>query len=178
MRFILREEVLRRQRVFRKLLKAFAFPGTVELIENDCIFSILDCILDKNVTYYTEDPYIKEICTKIGAIEVSIDRAEFVISTVNIIDKIARICIGSPQYPDKGATLIRIVDSLDRGLSLRLRGPGIKGETVISIKGLDLREIEEISRINKMYPLGIDLLLIDRDCRILAIPRFVTLEIG
>lgn len=175
--FVLNEEVLRRQAVFRKILYAISYPGSIHTLENKCLELIIDCLIDDAVTFYTEDQEIREICRRLGAKEAPLSSADFVISTRSLGDRIRELKRGLPEYPERGATLIRVVESLERGIGVRLRGPGVKGEVTILIEGMHRDEFKALSEVNKLYPLGVDLIVVDRDCRLIAIPRSVRVEV-
>lgn len=175
-RFELREESLRRQRVFRKLLNAMAFPGSVQELEGGCLNSLLDTLLDRWVSFWCDESLVS-LCLQTGAVPSSLEDADFVISSYSLVGKIERLKRGKPEYPDRSATVIRLVESLDEGMSVRLRGPGIKDYAFIRVKGMQVEEFLELSKVNSFFPLGVDLILLDRDCRLCAVPRSVKLEV-
>jgi alpha-D-ribose 1-methylphosphonate 5-triphosphate synthase subunit PhnH len=78
--------------------------------------------------------------------------------------------LGSNEYPDRSSTLILQVESLTRGPSAELRGPGIDGTTVLqaTLQPLDLFERLVINQ--KLFPRGIDVVLVAGDA-VVAIPR-------
>jgi alpha-D-ribose 1-methylphosphonate 5-triphosphate synthase subunit PhnH len=78
--------------------------------------------------------------------------------------------LGSSEYPDRSTTLILQVESLTRGESLELRGPGIDGTAVLqaAIQPPDL--FERLAVNAALFPRGIDVVLVHGDS-IVAIPR-------
>lgn len=60
---------------------------------------------------------------------------------------------------------------------LRVKGPGVRDLTVLSVTGLDARYLEERSQANRFYPLGIDLFLVDAEGRVAGIPRTSAVEV-
>ena len=81
-----------------------------------------------------------------------------------------RFAFGSNEYPDRSTTLILQVESLTRGQSLELRGPGIDGTAALhaTIQPADL--FERLAINATLFPRGIDVVLVADDA-IVAIPR-------
>lgn len=89
---------------------------------------------------------------------------------------ILQIKIGSFEYPDESATIVHQVNDLStysqtKYIKLDLSGPGIKSKNSIYINGIREEFIERLSTINKDYPIGIDLILVDKKGEIAFIPR-------
>lgn len=66
---------------------------------------------------------------------------------------------GDPAYPDRSATLIIEVQSLENGAPLRLTGPGIQDEQVLRVQGLPGDFLEQWQTNNLRFPLGVDVIL-------------------
>jgi alpha-D-ribose 1-methylphosphonate 5-triphosphate synthase subunit PhnH len=64
------------------------------------------------------------------------------------------------------------------GCELRVSGPGVKALNRLSVVGLDARYLEERSKANRFYPMGIDLLFVDAEGRVAGVPRTSALETG
>ena len=81
-----------------------------------------------------------------------------------------RFAFGSNEYPDRSTTLILQVDSLTRGATFELRGPGIDGTAQLqaTIRPHDL--FERLAINATLFPRGIDVVLVHDDA-IVAIPR-------
>jgi len=93
-----------------------------------------------------------------------------VIGDASTLPALDRFSLGSNEYPDRSSTLILQVESLTRGESLELRGPGIDGTAVLraAIQPPDL--FERLAVNAALFPRGIDVVLVDGDS-IVAIPR-------
>lgn len=89
---------------------------------------------------------------------------------------------GTLPYPEEGATLVAGVKALATEaqglaqqmrdtLALRLQGPGIRGERRLFVSGLNAALLEALRECNMEFPLGIDLVLVDPDYRMVCIPR-------
>lgn len=70
-----------------------------------------------------------------------------------------RFAQGSQEYPDRSATLILQLESLDGGAPLTFEGPGIKGRATIAPHGLPPDFARQWGDNRKRFPRGIDLML-------------------
>jgi alpha-D-ribose 1-methylphosphonate 5-triphosphate synthase subunit PhnH len=86
------------------------------------------------------------------------------------LPQLDRFAYGSNEYPDRSTTLILQVESLTRGPTFELRGPGIDGtaELQAAIRPADLFERLAVNAV--LFPRGIDVVLVHEDT-IVAIPR-------
>lgn len=89
--------------------------------------------------------------------------------SVEVLDQFA---IGTPEYPDRSATLIVAAEALETGGNIVLAGPGIKVKRHISVDGLDSAFWTWLRANNARFPLGVDVLLTSGK-NILALPRSV-----
>jgi len=81
---------------------------------------------------------------------------------------------GTQEYPDRSATLILQIDSLEGGDLLTFKGPGIKDFATISPRGLP-RDFAAQWRANrKRFPRGVDLVLTAGDA-FACLPRSAVL---
>lgn len=69
-----------------------------------------------------------------------------------------RIPRGTEEYPERGATVVYLVDGLPDSTCLRLAGPGIDGDLDIRVP-LPCGDIMARNTACREYPAGIDLLL-------------------
>jgi alpha-D-ribose 1-methylphosphonate 5-triphosphate synthase subunit PhnH len=77
---------------------------------------------------------------------------------------------GDPAYPDRSATLIIEVESLESGAPLRLTGPGIKDAQILRVQGLPDDFLEQWQANTLRFPLGVDIIL-TQGCRVCGLPR-------
>jgi alpha-D-ribose 1-methylphosphonate 5-triphosphate synthase subunit PhnH len=86
------------------------------------------------------------------------------------LPSLERFALGSNEYPDRSTTLILQVESLDAGVTLELRGPGIDGVAALqaAIRPADL--FERLHMNEALFPRGIDVVLV-ADEAVVAIPR-------
>ena len=66
---------------------------------------------------------------------------------------------GSQDYPDRSATLVLQVDSLDGGAPLRLEGPGIETAARLAPSPMPRHFVEQWRQNRARFPRGIDLVL-------------------
>lgn len=82
----------------------------------------------------------------------------------------SRFALGSPDYPDRSATLILPVRSFVGGNPLVLRGPGIEAARVVTPAGLPAGFLAALAANRARFPLGFDLVLVSGTAA-LALPR-------
>ena len=83
--------------------------------------------------------------------------------------------IGTTDYPDRSTTLIVRTDRLEAGHGKRLTGPGIETAAWLSALGLPDGMWRALERNRALFPLGIDVILVDQD-RVAGLPRSVRIE--
>lgn len=89
---------------------------------------------------------------------------------------LASFAQGTPEYPDRSTTLILQVASLAAGIpGLRLAGPGIASVAHLRVEGLPAAFWDQVRANRKRFPLGVDLILVERD-RAAALPRSTAVE--
>ncbi len=66
---------------------------------------------------------------------------------------------GSQDYPDRSASLILQVDSLDGGAPLRLEGPGIETAATLAPTPMPRHFVEQWRQNSGRFPRGVDLVL-------------------
>lgn len=183
------------QRTFRAMLSAMSMPGTVEVLTNassaaistdsgwDGVVAIAQSFLDHEVTFHVavangtavEDAILR----RTGARTASLDRAGYVfVDAANAKRAVDEAVEGGLEEPERSATVVIRCGSVGEGdLVLRLSGPGIDGETVFHIGGLDRAVIEARNERNGPFPTGIDLLLVDGEGRVAGLPRSTQVEL-
>lgn len=178
------------QQAFRILLQALSHPGDIyplsPLGPGQGLPLMLQTLLDHEVSFAVIGPdgdslagFVRDL-TKSRLTEVP--AADFIIvaqgSSQGGILEAKR---GSLEYPDQGATIIYLVESLGRegqvGVRVKLQGPGVKKEIQSIITGLAADEIHDLKNINQEFPLGVDCFFLDRTGRVMGIPRSILLEV-
>jgi alpha-D-ribose 1-methylphosphonate 5-triphosphate synthase subunit PhnH len=82
---------------------------------------------------------------------------------------------GTQEYPDRSATLIVELDSLEGGRPLVLTGPGIRDEAVVAPSGLPDMFPAFWAENRQNFPRGVDLILVAGDA-VLCLPRTTVLR--
>jgi alpha-D-ribose 1-methylphosphonate 5-triphosphate synthase subunit PhnH len=180
--------------MFRVVLDALANPGTVRhgivhpLVAqefpqgNRFLASVLMTLLDHEVSLHVtpgpEAAALADLVVRRTRTTLADARdATFVAAEATKVDPDlpTEMERGSLEYPDDGATLLLDVPSLDQetsgALSLELTGPGIRTAQVVRLSDVAPELIASRNRAVAHYPMGIDLLLIDRFGRIVGLPR-------
>ncbi|WP_137391063.1 phosphonate C-P lyase system protein PhnH [Rhodoligotrophos defluvii] len=72
---------------------------------------------------------------------------------------LAEFAQGTQEYPDRSATLVLQLESLEGGTPLTFRGPGIRDEVSIAPAGLPSDFAAQWSSNSRRFPRGVDLIL-------------------
>ncbi|MGS5517294.1 phosphonate C-P lyase system protein PhnH [Clostridioides difficile] len=177
------------QEIYRKLLDSASFPGKLNNIDNINIenniklsngaIGIAITLLDQEVTFYVEN-HTQEDIKNIRALTMSnqadYKRSDYIFLDTNSEIDILEVRIGSFEYPDESATIIHQVNDLSidyqtKYIKLDLSGPGIKSKNSLYLHGIKKEFLERLSTINKDYPIGVDLILVDKKGELAFIPR-------
>ena len=89
--------------------------------------------------------------------------------------RLADFAAGSPEFPERSATVIATVGSLQPLGPWRLSGPGVRREVPIGIEGLPDGFLDDWERNAALYPCGVDLILAAGHLA-LGLPRSVRIE--
>jgi len=159
-------------------------PG---LIGPEGLFSVLLTLLDNEVTFFVHgNDFVHmeaAISEAVGSTAADITSADFIIIPGGKSrGELLKAKRGSIDYPDTGATVIFVIDSLDSRNNGKdkvvLKGPGIENEMEISAGPLLKNELSCIKEVNAEFPLGIDCIFIDKSDRIMCVPRSTVIEVN
>ncbi len=89
------------------------------------------------------------------------------------IAPLADFAVGTPDYPDRSATLIVELDRLEP-MGARLTGPGIDGSARLSLSDLAPDLVTERARVSA-FPLGLDFFFTAGD-RVAGLPRTTRID--
>lgn len=190
-------ETLVTQKTFRALLQAMSHPGRVYRLEQtteirSCtadkynLFPVLLTLLDHEVGFCVIGPgnkYLETVVSEITWCPVKdLSEADFIIVlNGESRGEILKTKRGTLEYPDRGATVIYRVESLENGTNGKttalLKGPGIKTDIAPVVQGLAKNELSYLKEINSEYPLGIDCIFLDGAGGIMCIPRSTRIEV-
>ncbi|HEY9000455.1 MAG TPA: phosphonate C-P lyase system protein PhnH [Mucilaginibacter sp.] len=179
------------QHHFRLLLDSMARPGKINKLESGEIFppeglnqaSALTgfALLNADVTCFaagqTGDDTVLYFLVNTGSQKAEIEDADYIFLPENYYSTdLDRARIGTPKYPEDSATIVAAAEevsteSIEGAIRLTLKGPGVNGEAEVFVAGVDERLFEYIQEQNSEYPLGLDLIITDRQDQVLCIPR-------
>jgi alpha-D-ribose 1-methylphosphonate 5-triphosphate synthase subunit PhnH len=97
-------------------------------------------------------------------------------NTTSDLSFLESLAVGTSENPHQSATLILMIDGFADAEGLKLSGPGIKDLAYVNPQRLPDDVISLITQNEKLFPLGIDLLLASDD-QLVGIPRSTKLEI-
>jgi len=179
------------QTSYRKVLNSMSRPGRIENIalqskkadiEIDfypTTLVIMLMLLDAEVSYKIVSAREEEITNLINQLTYakfkSTEDADFIFvlqdaTTKQIEEAFRNAKIGNLIDPHQSTTLIVETNGLSNDHEMILKGPGIAEIEYAKIQ-VDANWIHEREMKNQEYPLGIDVIFIDRDSNMMCIPR-------
>ena len=187
------DKVFDTQCIYRLTLDAMARPGKLNSLPilninppsslSQSAVAVALTLLDSETKFCVlphDQGMIDYLMLNTGATSCSLTDAEFLI----VIGReeqleLRDVCGGTLISPEKGATLIIMVDNLaavGKGVKLLLQGPGIKGESSLCISGLNNSIIKSLISLNQEFPMGIDVIYVDNANNIACVPRSSSLR--
>lgn len=166
------------QRVFRRLLDCFAYPGRIAPsgdTDRAPLVTVLATLLDGETSL--ADPHRLIAAAdwpKLQARPDSADSAAFVVADGTRAPDFSPQ-LGTLESPERGATVVLTVTALGEGQRLRLSGAGIDGHTELAVSGWHPGWIGARADWVAAFPLGVDIVLCD-GARFTALPRTTHIE--
>lgn len=173
-------------RGFRAVLDAMSQPGrifrwsdTVPAVAglHGGAMTVALTLLDQDTPYWLDRALEHQTLRTHLAFHASVaaapsaEAAAFAFTTAQGVAALApQLSIGTPEYPDRSATMVVAVDALDGGHSVTLTGPGIETEQRFAPAGLDAAAWAVLKHNAGAYPLGFDTIFAAPDA-VAAIPR-------
>jgi alpha-D-ribose 1-methylphosphonate 5-triphosphate synthase subunit PhnH len=161
---------------FRAIMQAMARPGTIHDIcgalppaplsvaAGTVLMTLCDPETPVHLAGDLDTPELRDWITfHTGAPLVAAEEAVFVVTKWGQVD-LATLALGTPEYPDRSATVIVELPRLEQRGAV-LRGPGIKGTAA-----LNLPDLNAFQRNAAMFPLGLDFMFTSGG-QIAALPR-------
>ena len=162
---------------FRGLMTAMARPGQIQNVAGGAgprplsiaAATVLLTLCDTTTPLHLTGPYdtmsIRAwIGFHTGAPISTADKAQFALGQWSDLLPLNQYSKGTPDYPDRSATLIVELHSIDAN-GATLRGPGIENEALFS-----LPERAAFQENAKLFPLGLDFIFTSGN-RLAALPR-------
>ncbi|WP_101065606.1 phosphonate C-P lyase system protein PhnH [Roseovarius salinarum] len=167
---------------FRAAMSAMARPGRIESADgvappapvSPAAGALLLTLCDPETPLHLagdhDTPEVRDWVTfHAGAPLVGAEAAQFALGTWAAVAPLDVYAIGTPEYPDRSATLIVEVAHLVAE-GARLTGPGLCGAAELS-----LPETEAFRRNAALFPLGLDFFF-THGTRLAALPRTTRVE--
>lgn len=164
-------------RQFRAIMNAIARPGRIEAVDGATppapmsvaagvmVLTLCDPDTGLHLAGSHDTPDIRAwVQFHTGAPIVPAEDADFAIGNWDALAPLTAYAIGTPEYPDRSATLIVEMDALSTS-GATLTGPGIKDTARLS-----LPETEAFQRNALLFPLGLDFFFC-ADTRLASLPR-------
>lgn len=188
------DPVLQSQAVFRKVLDAFARPGTVVEIPNVvqppaplhmAAAAFIAALADEGTPVHV-DAAIAAAEEAVGWIRFHTDApivaepraASFaIVADANAMPPLEGFALGSAEYPDRSTTVIIQVGRVSRETGLRLEGPGIDGSAELDAFPLPTGFVDRMEDNRALYPRGVDIVLASPSA-IAALPRSTRIRQG
>lgn len=171
-------------RAFRAALDAMARPGTIHDVRGAMppaplsvaagvlLLTLTDRTTPLHLAASHDLPVVRDwIGFHTGAPIVPAEAAAFALGRWEALQPLGRFAIGTPEYPDRSATLIVECDGL-AAAGARLTGPGIR-----DVAHLNLPEIAAFAENRARFPLGFDCFL-TAGAQLAALPRSTRVEAG
>ncbi|WP_121614451.1 phosphonate C-P lyase system protein PhnH [Mesobacillus foraminis] len=180
------------QSVYRKVVNATSRPGTisdlshealsVEKVPVQCAASIWVLaltLLDQEVTFKVYSTQAEKASRAINQLTyakpVEVNEADFIFVLPDAEEGSLEEAIESGKHgtlmnPHNSATIIVEAENVNEGVELLLTGPGIQTSTSVKVC-LTGDWIASRNQKNREYPLGIDLMIIDKEHQLLSLPR-------
>ena len=185
------DSVLVTQATFRAVLDAMASPGSVRSLDTmigapppfaNAAAAVALTLCDHDTPVWL-DAALREsdaVCAWLrlhcGCRLVSEPReaAFCFVSAPRDLPAIEAFSLGTPDYPDRSATIVIQLESLRAGRPLALSGPGIRDTQVLHATGLPDDMPARLAGNRALFPRGVDFILVSGG-EIAALPRSVRL---
>jgi alpha-D-ribose 1-methylphosphonate 5-triphosphate synthase subunit PhnH len=180
--------VLDAQRVFRGALEAMSRPGRVQTVSApfDCPKELERGACALALTLLDQDTCLWFSPKLAGAgsylrfhtgcaLAAGQAAADFALLDGAVLPRLDAFRCGSDDYPDRSATLVIQVRSLEEDAGLRLSGPGIRGTVRVAIGGLSEAFWPFWGSNRALFPRGVDVYFACGE-RLCALPRTTRIE--
>jgi alpha-D-ribose 1-methylphosphonate 5-triphosphate synthase subunit PhnH len=179
------------QRVFRRLLEAFAHPGRVVLLPpmlvppsplNPGAAALALTLVDHGTPLSLDaaldtEPVRMFLRFHCGApiVDETSGAAFALVGNADAVD-LGRFAVGEPECPERSTTVILQVPGFAYSDRIRLSGPGIECQTSLRVDGIDGGFWRQWQRNSTLYPCGVDVVFASPEA-IAVLPRTVRVEI-
>jgi alpha-D-ribose 1-methylphosphonate 5-triphosphate synthase subunit PhnH len=179
------------QIAYRKVLDLMARPGQIDYLNslslheeemndvNSSFLLLAMMLLDTEVSFaWVPSSHViesKRLHQQTYALVSPVNTADYIFISQDatreeIIQAMSVAKIGTLLNPHCSATIILEVEKLALEGKVILSGPGIQDKALVHISSME-DWAEERNIINKRYPMGTDIILIDKQHQIMCLPR-------
>lgn len=185
------EPVFQSQAVFRALMDAMARPGTITPLGASAMppsplgagsGAIALTLCDDGTPVWLSPalaassvPAWLSFHTGAPLTEVKPEARFVFVEAGGIVPGFDQFALGTQEYPDRSATLVLEIGSLEGGSEFVATGPGIKDEAIIAPTGLPDIFLTLWTENRALFPRGVDLVLV-AGTNILCLPRTTKLR--
>lgn len=174
------------QTVFRAILRAMSYPGTLQSIEVDlqpfpglsmASVAVILALADRDTPIWLSpdiaptgvSEYLRFHCgspitTEPNEAAFAMARADSHLPSLTLFNP------GTDQYPDRSTTVILEATTLAEGSGVTLSGPGIKSPRTFDAGSVPTRLWADRAALQSHFPRGIDMIFTCGD-RLAALPR-------
>lgn len=180
------------QRCFRKVLAAISYPGRLQDLRGllsvapeplyPTTAAVCLALFDVDTPVWLAEgmdtPEVRQFLSfHCGCpIPASPGEAAFAVLDVRTaLPNLGRFHVGTPEYPDRAATLLIQTPSLQEGTAATGVGPGIAERQPFAVADLDPEFWQRRAAVNAGFPTGLDILFIDPR-QLLGLPRTTRVE--
>ncbi|MGD8910591.1 MAG: phosphonate C-P lyase system protein PhnH [Chromatiales bacterium] len=170
------------QQNYRVLLEAMSRPGSRQALHgvtesSGATLAVLATLLDGSVSLSDLQGLLSEADrTLLQSVQADPEQADYLLCCGHQAPTFEPK-LGSLPSPECSATLVVEVTSLNGGeLHLNLSGPGIRERRECAVAGLDPDWLARRQSWVCGFPLGVDLILVDRE-QVMALPRTTRVEV-
>ena len=178
------------QRLFREVLDAMSHPGRLVTLDDapagpgalsPAATAFLLTLADRDTQVWLDSAFDTDAVrgflrfhagTPIAATR---DAAVFAVVSHDDPAPLDGFAIGTDTFPDRSATLVVEVPSLEGGATRTWRGPGIDGAARVSIAGPCEAFWRECAANHASFPCGVDIVFTAGN-RLVALPRSIAVE--
>ncbi|PTW62484.1 alpha-D-ribose 1-methylphosphonate 5-triphosphate synthase subunit PhnH [Breoghania corrubedonensis] len=190
-----RQPVFDAQGVFRVALDALARPGRIMPLAArtkpprpmpPLLADILSALADQDTSVFLCPALLAKAPSAAGWVRFQTGaanvknpaEADFVVAShPENLPPLSQLSPGTPDYPDRSATVLVAVPGFDGGLPVTLSGPGIKDKIAFSPDGMSRGLWQQLVANHALYPRGIDVIFVAGEA-VVGLPRSTRIEIG
>ena len=175
------------QATFRILLETLSRPGTLRQLPvgglGAAVVPLALADVETTIAVCGDESWAERIVRATGAAVAVVEQAELVACCGSTdAATLRRLARGTALAPELGAKVgidcRRLHADAPGETTLTLTGPGVPGSTTLGVDGLGAEAVHAIRAANAAFPAGIDVWLIDRDGRIVGLPRTCRMEVS